>query len=433
MKGVMIMDDYVTLTYGDKSYRLPVISGTEGEKAIDITSLRKETGFITMDPGFANTGSCTSAITFMDGEKGILRYRGIPVEQLAEHSTFKETAYLLINGRLPTQNELTRFSVMLNDHSLVHEDMRVFYQNFPRASHPMGILSAMVNALRSFYPELGASQEEINITMTRLLAKVRTMAAVSYKISRGHTVVYPRSDLAYCENFLNMMFDTPVKPYQINPAVVKALQVFWILHADHEQNCSTSAVRVVGSGRVTLYAAISAGIAALWGPMHGGANQAVVEMLMDIQKNGGNYRNAIERAKDKNDPFRLMGFGHRVYKTYDPRAKIMKKVCDNLLKNLKIDDPLLDIARELEVITLEDPYFIDHNLYPNIDFYSGIALRAIGIPTNMFTVMFAIGRLPGWISQWRESVEDPNWRIARPRQIYIGSKEIDYIPLEQRD
>ena len=427
------MDDYVTLTYGDKSYRLPVISGTEGEKAIDITSLRKETGFITMDPGFANTGSCTSAITFMDGEKGILRYRGIPVEQLAEHSTFKETAYLLINGRLPTQNELTRFSVMLNDHSLVHEDMRVFYQNFPRASHPMGILSAMVNALRSFYPELGASQEEINITMTRLLAKVRTMAAVSYKISRGHTVVYPRSDLAYCENFLNMMFDTPVKPYQINPAVVKALQVFWILHADHEQNCSTSAVRVVGSGRVTLYAAISAGIAALWGPMHGGANQAVVEMLMDIQKNGGNYRNAIERAKDKNDPFRLMGFGHRVYKTYDPRAKIMKKVCDNLLKNLKIDDPLLDIARELEVITLEDPYFIDHNLYPNIDFYSGIALRAIGIPTNMFTVMFAIGRLPGWISQWRESVEDPNWRIARPRQIYIGSKEIDYIPLEQRD
>jgi citrate synthase len=433
MKGVMIMDDYVTLTYGDKSYRLPVISGTEGEKAIDITSLRKETGFITMDPGFANTGSCTSAITFMDGEKGILRYRGIPVEQLAEHSTFKETAYLLINGRLPTQNELTRFSVMLNDHSLVHEDMRVFYQNFPRASHPMGILSAMVNALRSFYPELGASQEEINITMTRLLAKVRTMAAVSYKISRGHTVVYPRSDLAYCENFLNMMFDTPVKPYQINPAVVKALQVFWILHADHEQNCSTSAVRVVGSGRVTLYAAISAGIAALWGPMHGGANQAVVEMLMDIQKNGGNYRNAIERAKDKNDPFRLMGFGHRVYKTYDPRAKIMKKVCDNLLKNLKIDDPLLDIARELEVIALEDPYFIDHNLYPNIDFYSGIALRAIGIPTNMFTVMFAIGRLPGWISQWRESVEDPNWRIARPRQIYIGSKEIDYIPLEQRD
>jgi citrate synthase len=433
MKGAMIMDDYVTLTYGDKSYRLPVISGTEGEKAIDITSLRANTDFITMDPGFANTGSCTSAITFMDGEKGILRYRGIPVEQLAEYSTFKETAYLLINGRLPTQNELTRFSVMLNDHSLVHEDMRVFYQNFPRASHPMGILSAMVNALRSFYPELGASQEEINITMTRLLAKVRTMAAVSYKISRGHTVVYPRSDLAYCENFLNMMFDTPVKPYRINPVVVKALQVFWILHADHEQNCSTSAVRVVGSGRVTLYAAISAGIAALWGPMHGGANQAVVEMLMDIQKNGGNYRNAIERAKDKNDPFRLMGFGHRVYKTYDPRAKIMKKVCDNLLINLKIDDPLLDIAQELEAVALEDPYFIDHNLYPNIDFYSGIVLRAIGIPTNMFTVMFAIGRLPGWISQWRESVDDPNWRIARPRQIYTGSKKTDYIPLEQRE
>ena len=427
------MEDYATLTYGGKSYKLSVISGTEGEKAIDITSLRAETGFITMDPGFANTGSCTSAITFMDGEKGVLRYRGIPVEQLAEQSTFKETAYLLINGRLPTQQELTRFSVLLNDHSLVHEDMKVFYQNFPRASHPMGILSAMVNALRSFYPELGASKEEINITMTRLLAKVRTMAAVSYKISRGHTAVYPRPDLAYCENFLNMMFDTPVKPYRINPAVVKALQVFWILHADHEQNCSTSAVRVVGSGHVNLYAAISAGIAALWGPMHGGANQAVVEMLMDIQKNGGNYRNAIERAKDKNNPFRLMGFGHRVYKTYDPRAKIMKKVCDNLLKSLKIDDPLLDIAQELETVALEDPYFIDHNLYPNIDFYSGIALRAIGIPTNMFTVMFAIGRLPGWISQWKESVDDPNWRIARPRQIYIGSKKTDYIPLEQRE
>ncbi len=427
------MEEYAILTYGNKSYKLPVIIGTEGETAIDITRLRAESGLITMDPGFANTGSCTSAITFMDGEKGVLRYRGIPVEQLAEHSTFKETAYLLINGKLPTQKELIRFSVMLNDHSLVHEDMKAFYQNFPRASHPMGILSAMVNALRSFYPELGGSEEEINITMTRLLAKIRTMAAMSYKISRGHTVAYPRPDLAYCENFLNMMFDTPVKPYHLKPEVVKALQVFWILHADHEQNCSTSAVRVVGSGRVNLYAAISAGIAALWGPLHGGANQAVIEMLMDIQRSGGDFRKAIERSKDKSDPFRLMGFGHRVYKTYDPRAKIMKKVCHDLLKSLNIDDPLLDIAQELEQIALKDPYFVDHNLYPNIDFYSGIVLRAIGIPTNMFTVMFAIGRLPGWISQWKESMDDPNWRIARPRQIYTGPQETDYIPIEERD
>jgi citrate synthase len=433
MKGSVIMEDYVILSYGDKQYKLHVITGTEGERAIDITRLRMETGLITMDPGFANTGSCTSAITFMDGEKGILRYRGIPVEQLAEHSTFKETAYLLINGRLPTKKELTRFSIMLNDNSLVHEDMRVFYQNFPRASHPMGILSSMVNAMRSFYPELGTSEEEINITMTRLLAKVRTMAAASYKISRGQAVIYPRPDLAYCENFLNMMFDTPVKPYVLHPAAVKALQVFWILHADHEQNCSTSAVRVVGSGRVNLYAAISAGIAALWGPLHGGANQAVIEMLMEIEKDRGNYQKAIERAKDKNDPFRLMGFGHRVYKTYDPRAKIMKKICDNLLKSLNIDDPLLDIAKELEDIALKDPYFIDHNLYPNVDFYSGLVLRAIGIPTNMFTVMFAIGRLPGWISQWKESIDDPNWRISRPRQIYTGHKENDYIPIGQRE
>ncbi|MGD9211769.1 MAG: citrate synthase [Desulfobacteraceae bacterium] len=427
------MEKYATLSYGDKVFKLPVIVGTEGEKAIDITRLRNETGLITMDPGFANTGSCTSAITFMDGEKGILRYRGIPVEQMAEHSTFKETAYLLINGKLPSQTELIRFSVMLNDHSLVHEDMRVFYQNFPRASHPMGILSAMVNALRSFYPELGTSEEEINITVTRLLAKVRTLAAMSYKISRGHTVVYPRSDLAYCENFLNMMFDTPVKPYELKPAVVKALQVFWILHADHEQNCSTSAVRVVGSGRVNLYAAISAGIAALWGPLHGGANQAVIEMLMDILRSGGDYQKAVNRAKDKNDPFRLMGFGHRVYKTYDPRAKIMKKVCDDLLNELNINDPLLDIAQELEKIALKDPYFIDHNLYPNIDFYSGIVLRAIGIPTNMFTVMFAIGRLPGWIAQWKESMDDPNWRIARPRQIYTGPQKRNYIPVNERE
>jgi citrate synthase len=426
------MMETAKLIIDGKTYELPVVVGSEGEKAIDISILRQMTGLITLDPGYANTGSCTSSITFMDGEKGILRYRGIPVEQLAEHSSFIETAYLLINGVLPTPDQLKEVSVLFNDHSLVHEDMQIFYQNFPRHSHPMGILSAMVNALRSFYPELPAFGEEINITVIRLLSKVRTMAAMSYKISRGHKVVYPRPDLSYCANFLNMMFDTPVKPYFIDRDLVQALNVFWILHADHEQNCSTSAVRLVGSGRVNLYAAISAGIAALWGPLHGGANQAVIEMLSDIQKDGGNFRRAIERAKDKNDPFRLMGFGHRVYKTYDPRARIMKKMCDKVLAKLKIEDPLLDIAKELEATALNDEYFIEHNLYPNIDFYSGIVLRAMGIPTNMFTVMFAIGRLPGWIAQWKESIDDPKWKLSRPRQIYIGPRETQYIPIDER-
>jgi citrate synthase len=426
------LDDFITLTYKGKEVLLPVVVGSEGEKAIDISSLRAETGFITLDPGYANTGSCLSSITFMDGEKGILRYRGIPVEQLAEQSTFKETVYLLINGRLPDRDELTQFSVMLNDNSLVHTDLKTFYQNYPRGAHPMGILSSMVNALRSFYPELDTVEEEINITMTRLLAKVRTMAAMSYKISKGHEIVFPRSDLTYCENFLNMMFDTPVKPYELKREAVNALRVFWILHADHEQNCSTSAVRMVGSARVNLYAAISSGIAALWGPLHGGANQAVIEMLIDIQDDGGNCQNVIQRAKDKSDPFRLMGFGHRVYKTYDPRAKIMKKMCDELLESMQITDPLLDTARELEEMALKDPYFIDHNLYPNIDFYSGIVLRAIGIPTKMFPVMFALGRLPGWIAQWRESTDDPMWKISRPRQVYTGDLKYDYVPLHAR-
>ena len=425
------MTETIRLVYGEKEFELPVVVGSEGEKAIDISRLRETTGFITLDPGFANTGSCASDITFMDGEKGVLRYRGIPVEELAEHATFKETAYLLINGKLPNRQELTRFSVLLNDNSLVHEDMRAFYSNFPRSSHPMGILSAMVNALRSFYPELPDLGEEINITVTRLLSKIRTLAAMSYKISRGHKVVYPRPDLAYCANFLNMMFDSPVKPYLIDPDVVKALRVFWILHADHEQNCSTSAVRLVGSARVNLYAAISAGIAALWGPLHGGANQAVIEMLSGIAKNK-NMAEVIKRAKDKENPSRLMGFGHRVYKTYDPRAKIMKKMCDTLLSKLKISDPLLDIAKELEEVALKDDYFIEHNLYPNVDFYSGIVLRAIGIPTNMFTVLFAIGRLPGWIAQWKESMDDPKWKLGRPRQIYTGPLQTKFVPVDKR-
>ncbi len=425
------MKEFVKFIYGDKEHRLPVIEGTEGEKAIDISALRRETGLITLDPGYANTGACTSDITFMDGEKGILRYRGIPVEELAENSTFIETSYLLINRRLPSRSELTSFSVLLNDNSLVHEDMRAFYENFPRSSHPMGILSGMVNALRSFYPEIQNLEEEINRTVTRLLSKIRTMAAMSYKISRGHKVVYPRPDLAYCDNFLNMMFDSPVKPYRIDKVVTTALNVFWILHADHEQNCSTTAVRVVGSARVNLYSAISAGIAALWGPLHGGANQAVIEMLSHIAEDN-NMARVIERAKDKNDPFRLMGFGHRVYKTFDPRMKIMKKVCHRLLKKLKISDPLLDVAQELEEIALRDDYFIEHHLYPNVDFYSGIVLRAIGIPTNMFTVMFAIGRLPGWIAQWKESIDDPNWKLCRPRQIYTGPEETRYVPINER-
>ncbi len=425
------MTGSVKLIYGDQEFKLPVVEGSEGEKAVDISQLQAATGLITLDPGYANTGSCSSAITFVDGDKGILRYRGIPVEELAARATFKETAYLLINGRLPNREELTRFSVLLNDNSLVHEDMRSFYEKYPRSSHPMGILSSMVNALRSFYPELQNLEEEINMTVTRLLSKIRTMAAMSYKISRGHKVVYPRPDLAYCANFLNMMFDSPVKPYEIDNDVVNALRMFWILHADHEQNCSTSAVRLVGSARVNLYAAISAGIAALWGPLHGGANQAVIEMLSDIAKSR-NMGRAIERAKDKKDPFRLMGFGHRVYKTYDPRARIMKKMCDSLLNKLKISDPLLDIAHELEAVALKDDYFIEHNLYPNLDFYSGIVLQAIGIPTNMFTVMFAIGRLPGWIAQWKESLDDPNWKLGRPRQIYTGPTQTQFVPIDKR-
>ncbi len=426
------MEGIAKLILEGKEYQFPVIVGSEGEKAIDIRTLRQKTGYITYDPGLANTGVCKSSITFMDGEKGILRYRGIPIEELAEHSTFVETAYLLINGELPTQKQLNAFSVLLNDHSLVHEDMRAFFENFPRRAHPMGILSSMVNALRFFYPELPDEEQEINITFARILSKVRTMAAMSYKISRGHKVVYPRHDLSYCANFLNMMFDSPVTPYVIDEDFVRALNVFWILHGDHEQNCSTAAVRLVGSAKVNLYAAISAGICALWGPLHGGANQKVVEMLMEIHNAGGDPRPFVERAKKKDSNYRLMGFGHRVYKTYDPRAKIMKEMAHKVMKKLPKRDPLLDIALRLEEIALNDEYFIDHNLYPNVDFYSGIVLRAIGIPLNMFTVMFAIGRLPGWISQWKEGNEDPETRLYRPRQIYVGREKRPYVLIKDR-
>jgi citrate synthase len=427
------MQEIATLTIGDQKIQLPIIIGSEGERAIDIRSLRKETGVITMDPGLGNTGICKSEITFMDGENGILRYRGIPVEELAQHSTFAETAYLLVNGSLPTKEQFKEFSALLTEQSLVHEDLKAFYGHFPSRSHPMGILSSMVNALRSFYKDLKIHNEEaINITLARLMSKVRTMAVMSYKISRGHTVAYPKPEYCYCTNFLYLLYHSPVRKFEINPLLIKALNVFWILHADHEQNCSTSAVRLVGSGRVNLYAAISAGISALWGPLHGGANQAVIEMLCQIQADGGNVQPYIKRAKDRNDPFRLMGFGHRVYKTYDPRAKIIKKVCHELLNNLEIQDPLLDVAIQLEEAVSKDSYFVDHNLYPNVDFYSGIVLRAMGIPTNMFTVMFALGRMPGWIAQWKEDADNPNWKLYRPRQIYIGPKQQHYVPINER-
>lgn len=426
------MEKFATLTLEGQTIKLPIVIGSEGERAIDISSLRKETGYITLDPGYTNTGSCRSSITFVDGENGVLQYRGIPVEELAEHSTFVETAYLLMNGELPTRRELNRFSITLNDNSLVHEDMRKFFQNFPRIAHPMGILSSMINAVQSFYPELEGREEMINITVARLLAKVRTMAAMSYKINRGHRIIYPRHDLTYCANFLNMMFDSPVRPYVIDEDIVRALDVFLILHADHEQNCSTSAVRMVASSKANIYASISAGVSALWGPLHGGANQAVIDMLTTIHESGGDPAPFVKRAKDKNDPFRLMGFGHRVYKTYDPRAKILKKLVDILLSKHHRKDPLLPIARQLEEIALSDSYFVDKNLYPNVDFYSGILLRTIGIPTNMFTVMFALGRLPGWISHWIENGNDPDMRIHRPRQIYTGHTKRRYMHLEER-
>ncbi|MDD5475943.1 MAG: citrate synthase [Syntrophales bacterium] len=428
------MSKTATLTVDGKSYELPIIVGSEGEKAIDISNLLKDTGHITFDPGYVNTGNCVSSITFLDGKKGILRYRGIPIEQLAEHSTFVETSYLLISGELPTPDELSVFSSLLNDHSLVHEDMKTFFSSYPRGAHPMGILSSMVNALRAFYPEVPerSQEEEMNLTVARLLSKLRTLASISYKISRGHRVIYPSHELGYCANFLNMMFDSPVRPYVIDYDVVRALEVFWILSADHEQNCSTSAVRHVGSAMVNIYASISAGISALWGPLHGGANQAVIEMLQQISESGGKTQPFIDRAKDKNDPFRLMGFGHRVYKTYDPRTPIIKKMCDRILAKLERVDPLLDIARELEEKATRDSFFIDQNLYPNVDFYSGILLRAMDVPVNMFPVMFAIGRLPGWIAQWMESMDDPNLKLCRPRQIYIGPNERDYIPRDKR-
>jgi len=408
------------LKIGDKEIELPIVIGTEGEKAIDIANLRKNTGYVTLDPSFMNTAACYSKITFVDGEKGILRYRGISIEELVRTESFVQVAYLLVHGELPTPERRRTFSSLLNINSLLHEDMRHFFDSFPRGSHPMLILSTMINALAAFYPnvDLLSLNEDIDLSTARLISIVRTMAAFAYKKHLGEPVVYPRSDLSYCANFLNMMFDSPVAPYRIHPEAVRILNILFILHADHEQNCSTTAVRTIGSAQVNLYATISAGISALSGPLHGGANQAVVEMLKKIHALG-NPKRFIELTKDKDSPVRLMGFGHRVYKTYDPRAAIIKKECHNLLENMNISDPLLDVALEIEEIASHDEYFLERHLYPNVDFYTGIVYRALGIPENMFTVMFALARLPGWIAHWKEMIGGAT-KIVRPRQIYIG-------------
>ncbi|MDB5039063.1 MAG: citrate synthase [Bacteriovoracaceae bacterium] len=418
-----------------KTVELPIVIGSEGEKAIDISKLRASTGFVTLDSGYMNTGACTSAITFLDGEKGILKYRGISIEELSDKVSFIECSYLLIYGHLPNQTELKNFREGIKYHSLIHEDMKNFFNTYPSHAHPMAILSSMVCSLSAYYPELlkpDQTEEEKNGTITRLISKVRVLAAFAYKRSVGHPFVYPKNELDYVQNFLHMMFAVPAEPYQMDPVAVKAINLLLILHADHEQNCSTSTVRMVGSAKANLFASLSAGICALWGPLHGGANQEVLEMLEAIHADGGGYKKFLDKAKDKNDPFKLMGFGHRVYKNFDPRAKIIKKACDDVLQKLGVNDPILEIAKGLEETALKDPYFIERKLYPNVDFYSGIIYRALGIPTNMFTVMFAIGRLPGWIAQWKEMIEDPQMKICRPRQIYTGQTNVKFVPIEKR-
>jgi citrate synthase len=429
------MAETAELILDGKSITLPVIEGTEHEKAFDIGKLRDQTGYVTLDSGYKNTGATKSAITFLDGEEGILRYRGYPIEQLAEKSSFLEVAYLLIYGALPTEAELEHFNGQITKHTLVHEDMRKIFDGFPSAMHPMAILSSLICALTGFYPQSVSpdlSPEEMELNIIRLLAKMPTIAAWTYKNNMGHPLNYPRNDMDYCANFLYMMFSFPTEKYEINPVVVTALNKLLILHADHEQNCSTSTVRLVGSANASLYGSVSAGINALWGPLHGGANQEVVEMLEAIEKDSGDTSKFINKAKDKNDPFRLMGFGHRVYKNFDPRAKIIKVAADEVLQALGMQNsPLLKIAQELEQAALTDQYFIERKLYPNVDFYSGIIYKALGIPTEMFTVMFALGRLPGWIAQWKEMRENKE-PIGRPRQIYTGELERDYTEMSAR-
>lgn len=428
------MSETAEIILDGKTYKFPVVLGTEGEKAIDISKLRDETGYITLDTGYKNTGATKSAITFLDGEQGILKYRGYPIEQIAEKSTFIEVAYLLIYGELPTKTELDTFTHEISRHTLIHEDMKKFFDGYPSKAHPMGQLVSLVCSLSSFYPESlhpNPTKEEQNLTIIKLLAKMSTIVSWIHKKSMGHPLIYPQNKLDYVSNFLNMTFGNRTEDYVIDPVVVDAMNKLLILHADHEQNCSTSTVRIVGSSDANLYASVASGISALWGPLHGGANQAVIEMLEAIKADGGDADKWLAKAKDKNDPFRLMGFGHRVYKNFDPRATIIKEACDNVLNKLGVHDPILDIAKKLEQAALNDPYFVERKLYPNVDFYSGIIYRAIGFPTEMFTVLFALGRLPGWIAQWKEMHEN-NEPIGRPRQVYVGKTQRDYEIIAKR-
>jgi citrate synthase len=428
------MGNHAELIVNGKTCQLPIVKGTEQEVAVDIAALRNQTGYITLDDGYANTGSCQSAITFIDGEQGILRYRGIPIEELAEKSTFIEVAHLIIMGHLPSSAELRRFSDLLTENELLNEAMKHHFEGFPTHAHPMAILSSMINAASCFYPELLREElrnDSFMISSARLLSQVRTIAAFAYRKSRGLPIIYPKPDLKYTANFLHMMFSLPYHDYDLKPEAAKALDLIFLLHADHEQNCSTATVRMVASSRANLFASAAAGVCALWGPLHGGANQAVLEMLQQIHDSGDNGSRFIAAAKDKNSGKRLMGFGHRVYKHYDPRAKIIKKACDDLLAKLRVSDPLLDIAKHLEEAALRDPYFVERKLYPNVDFYSGIIMRAIGIPIEMFTVIFAIGRMPGWIANYKEVMEAPT-RIYRPRQIYVGPTLNHYTPIKER-
>ncbi len=430
----MAKKEKATLIVDGRELKLDVIVGSEGERAIDISSLRSETGYVTLDEGYGNTGSCTSNITFINGEEGVLRYRGYTIEDLCKHSTFTEVSYLLLHNRLPNLEQRENFSRLLNEHSLLHEDMRHFYNNFPHDAHPMNILGTMVNAMSSFYPnvDLLSMRENIDMTAARLLSKIRTIACYAYKKTVGYPIVYPQKDFKYCENFLRMMFWSPVNNYELDADRVHALSVLLVLHADHEQNCSTSTVRLVGSAHANLYASISAGISALWGPLHGGANQAVIDMLEKMHRQGGDVKKFLDKAKDKKSTFRLSGFGHRVYKNYDPRAKIIRKMCKRVLEEEAAHQPLLDIALRLEEAALKDEYFVSRKLYPNVDFYSGLVYMALGFPTNMFTVLFAIGRMPGWIAHWKEMIQNPKAKIGRPRQIYTGSVQRNYVPIEQR-
>jgi citrate synthase len=430
------MSNQAKLELDGNVYTLPTLTGSENEKAVDISSLRANTGYITIDDGYGNTGSCVSNITFIDGDKGILRYRGIPIEEIAEKSTFIETAYLIIYGTLPTRPQLKTFSNLLTDHQYLHEDMKFHFEGFPTGAHPMAILSAMINAASCFDEELmnlkWGRTKQFEVYVAKLISQVRTIAAYSYRKSKGLPLIYPKQNYKYTANFLHMMFSLPYEDFELKPEVVKALDLIFLLHADHEQNCSTSTVRMVASSQANLFASCAAGVCALWGPLHGGANQAVLDMLAQIHREGDDGSKFIASAKDKNSGRKLMGFGHRVYKNYDPRAKIIKKACDDVLSKLHISDPLLDIAKKLEEAALKDPYFVERKLYPTVDFYSGIIMRAIGIPVEMFTVIFAIGRMPGWIANYKEIMDEPKSRIYRPRQIYTGPTLSHYIPLDER-